>query len=109
METCKSIVKEIIMSMQNTHKIKKEEFFYEKKHKTHLHVKNLLYFCNRFKKKHSGCSTVGSIPGLGPGGRTFESCHPDTAEELRKSSSAVFFNKKFPCIIYSTYLCIIYI
>ena len=25
----------------------------------------------------SGCSSVGRAPGLGPGGRTFESCHPD--------------------------------
>ena len=25
----------------------------------------------------SGCSTVGSMPGLGPGGRQFESGHPD--------------------------------
>ena len=27
---------------------------------------------------HSGCSAVGSAPGLGPGGRPFESGHPDT-------------------------------
>ena len=26
----------------------------------------------------SGCSAVGSAPGLGPGGRTFEPCHPDS-------------------------------
>ena len=26
---------------------------------------------------YSGCSTVGSMPGLGPGGRQFESGHPD--------------------------------
>ena len=32
--------------------------------------------CN-FALAKSGCSTVGSVPGLGPGGRTFESCHPD--------------------------------
>ena len=25
----------------------------------------------------SGCSAVGSVPGLGPGCRRFESCHPD--------------------------------
>ena len=25
----------------------------------------------------SGCSSVGRVGGLGPSGRTFESCHPD--------------------------------
>ena len=25
----------------------------------------------------TGCSAVGSASGLGPGGRRFESCHPD--------------------------------
>ena len=25
----------------------------------------------------TGCSAVGSVPGLGPGCRRFESCHPD--------------------------------
>ena len=28
-------------------------------------------------KPFSGCSAVGSASGLGPGGRRFESCHPD--------------------------------
>ena len=27
--------------------------------------------------RYSGCSAVGSASGLGPGGRRFESCHPD--------------------------------
>ena len=51
------------------------------------------YLCSAFKERGylqeverlnvglskgaSGCSTVGSILGLGPRGRTFESCHPD--------------------------------
>ena len=30
----------------------------------------------------SGCSTVGSMPGLGPGGRQFESGHPDKIKGL---------------------------
>jgi hypothetical protein len=30
----------------------------------------------------SGCSTVGSMPGLGPGGRRFESGHPDKIKGL---------------------------
>ena len=29
------------------------------------------------KRKAPGCSAVGSAPGLGPGGRPFESGHPD--------------------------------
>ena len=50
----------------------------------------LLYLCTAFrvewsmiygqwsiKEKQSGCSAVGSAPGLGPGGRPFESGHPD--------------------------------
>ena len=36
------------------------------------------------KRWYSGCSTVGSILGLGPSGRTFESCHPD---QIRAFSS----------------------
>ena len=28
----------------------------------------------------TGCSAVGSAPGLGPGGRPFESGHPDTED-----------------------------
>ena len=38
--------------------------------------------------QQSGCSTVGSILGLGPRGRTFESCHPDQHKKLRAFSSA---------------------
>ena len=34
---------------------------------------NFFFYWNVF----SGCSTVGSMPGLGPGGRQFESGHPD--------------------------------
>ncbi len=29
------------------------------------------------KGQQSGCSAVGSVPGLGPGGRPFESGRPD--------------------------------
>ena len=32
---------------------------------------------------HSGCSAVGSAPGLGPGGRPFESGHPDNKAKGR--------------------------
>ena len=37
--------------------------------------------------KQSGCSAVGSVPGLGPGCRRFESCHPDT----RRMISVILF------------------
>ena len=30
----------------------------------------------------SGCSAVGSASGLGPEGRTFESCHPDSPPDV---------------------------
>ena len=32
---------------------------------------------NTKQLRFSGCSAVGSASGLGPGGRRFESCHPD--------------------------------
>ena len=38
------------------------------------------FFANFFSLaffRYSGCSAVGSASGLGPGGRRFESCHPD--------------------------------
>lgn len=43
--------------------------------------------CRAYKasaKGLSGCSAVGSVPGLDPGGRRFEPCHPDSA--ARRSS-----------------------
>ena len=39
----------------------------------------------------TGCSAVGSVPGLGPGCRRFESCHPDE-ENTRSSKRAYRFN-----------------
>ena len=47
-------------------------------------------FVPLFKREHSGCSTVGSILGLGPRGRTFESCHPDEKEATEIFSVASF-------------------
>ena len=44
------------------------------------HTNYLAYFCRAFRKtflRSTGCSAVGSAPGLGPGGRPFESGHPD--------------------------------
>ena len=37
-----------------------------------------LYFCHPFKKGNREVAQAGSAPGLGPGGRRFESCLPDT-------------------------------
>ena len=51
------------------------------------------YLCTAFEKGtlksclKSGCSTVGSILGLGPRGRTFESCHPDQQRALSSAGS----------------------
>ena len=36
-----------------------------------------LYFCHPFKKGNREVAQAGSAPGLGPGGRRFESCLPD--------------------------------
>ena len=36
-----------------------------------------LHRFSQYSDKLSGCSAVGSAPGLGPGGRPFESGHPD--------------------------------
>ena len=41
-------------------------------------------------KRLSGCSAVGSASGLGPGGRRFESCHPDV-----KNLSGYFLGRFF--------------
>ena len=40
--------------------------------------------------RSSGCSAVGSASGLGPGGRRFESCHPDS-NLSRKNLGRFFF------------------
>ena len=40
--------------------------------------------------RYSGCSAVGSASGLGPGGRRFESCHPDK-ESLKNGFLGGFF------------------
>ena len=47
-------------------------------------VRRKIEFTNAKIREHfckAGCSTVGSVPGLGPGGRRFESCHPDNRKE----------------------------
>ena len=45
--------------------------------KVRLGAKPRMVNGQRSMKKQSGCSAVGSAPGLGPGGRPFESGHPD--------------------------------
>ena len=39
----------------------------------------------------SGCSAVGSVPGLGPGCRRFESCHPDESPSVCKLVDFLFY------------------
>ena len=58
----------------------------------------LLYLCTAFRvnDKASGCSAVGSAPGLGPGGRPFESGHPDFFCALNKSKFPLPLKKKVP-------------
>ena len=45
-------------------------------------------------KSERGVAQSGSAPGLGPGGRRFESCRPDTEEEVfqlkRKTSFLLY-------------------
>ena len=43
----------------------------------------------------SGCSAVGSAPGLGPGGRPFESGHPDTLGERVLELKKYLLSKMF--------------
>ena len=38
----------------------------------------------------TGCSAVGSVPGLGPGCRRFESCHPDEERIIQVILSFLF-------------------
>ncbi len=42
---------------------------------------------NLQSKTPSGCGAVDSAPGLGPGGRRFESFHPD---QIKKIPSGIF-------------------
>ena len=44
------------------------------------------FVCSGVIQKHtiSGCSAVGSAPGLGPGGRRFEPGHPDKNYKMKK-------------------------
>ena len=54
------------------------------------HTNYLAYFCRDFRKtflRSTGCSAVGSAPGLGPGGRPFESGHPDSKGYKRNDFS----------------------
>ena len=51
--------------------------------KKFAYLGNLLYLCTRKHEErlsrvmHRGVAQPGSAPGLGPGGRRFESCRPD--------------------------------
>ena len=44
-----------------------------------------------------GCSAVGSVPGLGPGCRRFESCHPDKAQRKHREFFRCFFFLRRRC------------
>lgn len=48
------------------------------------HFTGKVYLCSRFP----GCSAVGSAPGLGPGGRPFESGRPDGKEGSHFSAAS---------------------
>lgn len=53
--------------------------------------KKYFYLCSRFRQQLTGCSTVGSMLGLGPRGRTFESCHPDEKQQKKLSEPSLSF------------------
>lgn len=51
----------------------------------HVDLKNIsekYHFEDRGGISTTGCCAVGSASGLGPGGRTFESCHPDMKKHI---------------------------
>ena len=48
--------------------------------------------------KQSGCSAVGSVPGLGPGCRRFESCHPDKSHQ--EEILGDFFYSRFSAVFH---------
>ncbi len=50
------------------------------------------YFCHPFKKGNREVAQAGSAPGLGPGGRRFESCLPD--KRIASISIGAFLTKK---------------
>ena len=49
-------------------------------------------FPNMIKLKESGYSAVGSVPGLGPGGRVFESHCPDTRKDVSYKKIHLFLS-----------------
>ena len=53
-----------------------------------------LYFCHPFKKWNREVAQAGSAPGLGPGGRRFESCLPD--KRIASIFIGAFLTKKIP-------------
>ena len=42
------------------------------------------YNASRAKKGNRGVAQFGRVPGLGPGGRRFEPCHPDIKNHARR-------------------------
>ena len=53
------------------------DFLFYKKQNKALRKGINLYFCHPLKKGNREVAQAGSAPGLGPGGRRFESCLPD--------------------------------
>ncbi len=49
-----------------------------------------VYFCHPFEKSKREVAQAGSAPGLGPGGRRFESCLPDKKQMGRPDLIGIF-------------------
>ena len=76
--------------------------FYVKKCTKNLDVsKNISTFA--LAKSERGVAQSGSAPGLGPGGRRFESCRPDIEERFSNKTENLFF------VIYCCYFVVNYI
>lgn len=60
--------------------------------------KNSVTLHRIFEACTSGRSAVGSAPGLGPGGRRFESCHPDSIWGRLYNESALIFEHMFSAL-----------
>lgn len=66
-------------------------------------LKGIHYICTR--NCQSGCSTVGSAPRSGRGGRKFESSHPDYKnEDISNDISSFFIHTNKICTFILSFL-----
>ena len=66
----------------------KEKSFFQKEFFKNLFLAVDFFLFSCYNTPCSGCSAVGSAPGLGPGCRRFESCHSDQTKTSPQAMTA---------------------